>query len=216
MNLPWISLFDGVSLKNWKIINRTEGVAIQNNTLICHMVANTSEHSFVCTEEKFSDFILEMDCKLEGDFHTGILFRCIDAPVDAKVRLYGYQVKIDPTPRKWTGGIFDDFGDCWKWLYDLSQDERAREAFKMNQWNTFRIEAIGAQSKVWINNIPVCNMIHEKYAHGYIALKMHSLNDNPEKEKVLVHFKNIRIITENPEKYLQNMDIPAIAVADTD
>ena len=31
-----------------------------------------------------------------------ILFRCIDVPDTAAVCIYGYQVKIDPNPRKWT------------------------------------------------------------------------------------------------------------------
>jgi len=220
MNEQWKSLFDGTSMRNWKIINWTEGVAIRDHEFACHMVRNTTttttttEHSFLCTEEKFSDFILELEVKLDGDSHSGILLRCIDAPPEAKVRVYGYQVKFDPTPRKWSGGIFDDFGDTWKWHYDLSTDERARNAFILNEWNHFRIEAIGITLKVWVNNIPVTHLIHAKYSNGYIAFKMHALGNESEKEKALVHFKNIRVCTEKPELSALEMDIAGQGVAE--
>jgi hypothetical protein len=47
-----------------------------------------------------------------------VLVKCIDAvsnPDTKKVRLYGYQVKIDQTARNPTGGIFNDFGKTWTW-----------------------------------------------------------------------------------------------------
>jgi hypothetical protein len=130
-----------------------------------------------------------------------------------KARLNGYQVKIDPTPRKWTGGVFEDYGgSSWQWYYNLADDARAREAFKIGEWNTFRVEAIGKSVKVWVNGVPTVNMIHDKYASGYIALKIHALGNKPEQEKVLGHFKNIRIITENPAAYTQAMSLPVKTV----
>ena len=162
------------------------------------------EHTFVCTDVKFGDFILEADCKIDGDFNSGILFRAIDMP-DVKLpkaRLNGYQVKIDPTPRKWTGGVFEDYGGpSWQSYYNLADDARAREAFKIGEWNKFRVEAIGKSIKVWVNGVTTAYLTHGKYSNGYIALKIHALGNKPEPEKVLGHFKNIRIITENSAAY---------------
>jgi len=200
-NPPWKYLFDGKNLNSFDITGDRGKVWVENGEIICHMVCNTTQHTFVKTRKTYDNFILEAECKDEGDFHTGILFRCIDAPDTATVSIYGYQVKIDPTPRKWTGGVFDDFGKTWKWMYDLSGDAKAREAFKMNEWNLFRIEAIGPSIKVWVNGIPTVNMINTKYTKGKIALKIHSMGNLPEKEKILVHYRNIKIITKNPEKY---------------
>jgi len=126
-------------------------------------------------------------------------------------KLYGYQVKIDPSPtRCWTGGIFDDFGASWHWLYDLSKDERARKAYRIGEWNHFRIEAIGTSIKVWVNGIPATNMINAKYSKGHIALKIHSLKNLPDEEKKVGRFKNIRIITKNLNKNMLKMDLPAL------
>ena len=207
----WKTLFNGKNLDGWELTSRGKLAAawVENGEIVCHQVVNTAQHTFVRTKKKYADFILEGDCKLDGDLHTAFLFRMIEAPDTAKVSLLGYQVKIDSTPRKWTGGVFDDFGNSWRWLHTLEDDARAREAFKMKEWNTFRIEAIGNTIKVWVNDIPTVHLINNKYDKGYIALKIHSMGNTPEKEKILVHFKNIKIMTKNVEKYKKQTDLVA-------
>lgn len=210
-NQPWRTLFNGTNLDGWKMVG-SKGVAIvEDATIICHQTPNTKEHTFVCTNEKFKDFILEMDIKTDSNYNSGILLRSIDAPLNCDtctVSLYGYQVKLDrQLKRRWTGGIFDDYGKTWHWLYSLENDERARNAHKIGDWNHFRMEAIGSSIKVWINDVPVTNMINDKYKEGYIAIKIHSAL--PGMEHLFGWYKNIRIITENPEKYVMQMDIPA-------
>jgi hypothetical protein len=212
---PWVSLFDGKDLKGWSIKGGSGKAWVQDGEIICHQVTNTLEHTFVCTDAKFGDFILEADCKIDGDFNSGILFRAIDMP-DVKppaCRLNGYQVKIDPTPRKWTGGVFEDYGGkSWQWYYTLTNDVVAREAFKIGEWNTFRVEAIGKSIKVWVNGVPTVNMTHGKYTNGYIALKIHALGEKPAPKNVFGHFKNLRLITENPSAYAQPMSLPVKVV----
>ena len=218
---PWVSLFNGKDLTGWALKGGTGKAWVQDGQIYCHQTINTKEHTFVCTQARYGDFILEADCRIDGAFNSGILFRCIDIPESAKVFkpgkngpacLNGYQMKIDPTPRKWTGGIFDDFGPGWLWYYSLEKDARAREAFKIGEWNTFRIEAIGKEIKVWVNGVPTTHMTHGKYSNGCIALKIHALGNKPDQEKVLARFKNIRIITENPASYSLAMDLPPKAV----
>jgi len=218
---PWVSLFDGTDLKGWSLKGSTGQAWVQDGQINCRQTTNTTEHTFVCTEARYGDFILEVDVKVDGTFNSGILFRCVDMPKGARpsqpgkidpASLNGYQVKIDPTPRKWTGGIYEDFGGDWKWYYSLEKDARAQEAFKIGEWNTFRIEAIGNSIKVWVNGVPTANMTHDKYGKGYIAFKIHSLANTPGQERVTGHFKNIRIITEPTAAYLLTMDLPPKAV----
>ena len=103
---PCRPLFNGRNLSGWKIVGPSNlaSVTINDGTMILRQRRNTAEHTFVASEERFGDFILELDVKDDPGFNTGILLRCADAPTEAKVRLNGYQVKIDPTPRAWTGG----------------------------------------------------------------------------------------------------------------
>ena len=71
------------------------------------------------------------------------------------------------------------------------------------------MEAIGSSIKVWVNGIPVTNLINSDLKEGFIAIKIHWMPDLPEKEVKFGRYKNIKIITENTEKYAQQMDIPA-------
>ena len=210
---PWKTIFNGKDFTNWKLVGSTGVAEIKDSAFYCHMTANTTEHTFVTTKEKYGDFILEMDVNTDPGYNTGILLRCVDKPAGCdtcKVSLYGYQIKIDPsTTRCWTGGIFDDFGASWHWLYDLSKDDRARKAYQIGKWNHFRVEAIGTSVKVWVNGISTTNMLNPKYAKGYIAIKIHSLKNIPEEEAKIGRFKNIRIITKNLDEHLENMDLPA-------
>lgn len=215
-NPPWRRLFNGRDLRGWKIVGATPKAyaAVENGEMVGHMVRGTPEHTFFCTEEKFGDFILELEAFQTGNFNSGVLFRCVDAPADAAVRLHGYQMKIDPSPtRQWTGGIFEDYGKNWLWLQTLAENESGRKAYRFNEWARFRIEAIGRDLKVWVNGIPTAHLVHDKHARGYIALKIHALGakGDPAGEKNLIRFRDIRIITEKPARFAKAMDLPARA-----
>lgn len=215
-NAPWKSLFNGKNLDGWKMVGDKGDAFVENGEIVIRRKVNTKEHTFVTSKRNYSDFILEVDFKMDAPgWSTGVLVRCVDANPNSdttKVRLYGYQIKIDNTARNWTGGIFDDFGGTWKWMYDLKQNDPARQAFKIFGWNTFRIEAIGNNMKVWLNGVPSTNLINDKYAKGYIALKIHSLGADSKDKDVLVHFKNIRIISKNVAKYSKSSDLKQITV----
>ncbi len=208
---PWVSLFNGRDYIGWKLVGPANlaSAEIEDGAMLLRQRINTAEHTFVTSMGKYRDFILELDLKDDPGFNSGILLRCMDAPADAKVRLNCYQVKIDNTARAWTGGVFDDFGDSWRWLHDLADNEAGRAAFKLGEWAHFRIECIGQTIKVWVNGVPTIHLVDEKYAEGKIALKIHSLGDKPGDTRNVIRFKNIRIITDHPERYAQTMDLPA-------
>ncbi len=97
-----------------------------------------------------------------------------------------------------------------RWLYTLSNNVPAQAAFTTNEWNHFRIEAIGTGIKTWVNGVPASNLVDNKYRKGYIALKIHELNVDGSKEKILIHFRNVRIATKDVAKFATPMDIPVI------
>ena len=214
----WEVLFNGHNLDGWRIVGSKGIAVVADSAIVCNQVTDTNEHTFVCTNEKYSDFILEMDIKTDSKCNSGILLRASEqAPEECEagyVSLYGYQVKLDSQlQRKWTGGIFYDFGNSWRWLYSLEHDERARNANRVGEWNHFRIEAIGSSIKVWVNNIPVTHLINSDYKEGYIAIKIHSLPPHFKDQEIRYgRYKNIRIMTQHPEKHVMAMDLPALEV----
>ncbi len=208
---PWVSLFNGTDLDGWRIVALADPApaVVEGGAMVLRQRENTVEHTFVTSEKKYRNFILELDLKDDPSFNSGILLRCVDAPADAHVRLNGYQIKIDNSQRSWTGGVFDDFGAGWTWLFDLKDDAVARAAFKLGEWSHFRIECIDSSIKVWVNGIPTCHLIDEKYREGYIAFKIHSLGNKPDATKSAIRLKNIRLIADRPERFAQPMELVA-------
>ncbi|MGB5392935.1 MAG: DUF1080 domain-containing protein, partial [Lutimonas sp.] len=92
------------------------------------------------------------------------------------------------------------------WLYDLNDNPTAQKAFKLNDWNHYRIEAIGDHIETWINGVPAANLIDDTNSKGFIALQVHSIHGD-QKEGMLVKWKNVKILTHNLEKYQLKSDL---------
>lgn len=210
----WKPLFNGKNLDGWTKTGDSAFFIVEEGAIRLHRKANTQEHTFLRTNKMYRDFILELDCKRDPAFQYGILVRAVPAPDTAHVRLYGYQVKIDhDSKRNWTGGIFDDFGNTWRWLYPLTGNTKAQNALKPpGQWDHYRFELIGETIKVWVNDVPATHLLNGKYREGYIALKIHFLGDNAALESPAAWVKNIRIINQDPARFGQEMAIPLCVV----
>lgn len=189
----WRYLFNGKDLKGWKQINGNAKYHVENGVLIGTTVKD-SPNSFLATEEIFGDFILEMEFKVDNETNSGIQFRSESKPDFLNGRVYGYQFDIDPTSRKWCGGIYDE--SRRQWLYPLEYNVPAKNAFKNMEWNTCRIEVIGNSLRTWVNGIPAANVVDDMTLKGFIALQVHAIAESKEAGKQ-VWFKNIRIKTDN-------------------
>ncbi|WP_353127085.1 3-keto-disaccharide hydrolase [Parapedobacter pyrenivorans] len=199
----WEPLFDGETLNGWKRVGGEAPYAIEDGAIVGTMTSGTP-NSFLVTEKEYGDFILELEVKLEGEAtNSGIQTRSHldEAANDGRGRVYGRQVEIDPGTRAWTGGIYDEARRGW--LYPLDLNEEAKAAYKKEEYNHIRIEAIGNETKTWINGIPTAYVVDTLDATGFIGLQVHSIGDEALAGKK-VYFKNIRIQTEN----LKQQDFP--------
>lgn len=191
----WKDLFDGQTLQGWKAVGGKAPYDVANGEIIGTMTKGTP-NSFLITEQEYGDFILELDIKLEGDqTNSGVQTRShIDMQADGgRGRVYGRQVEVDPSDRAWTGGIYDEARRGW--LYPLDLNEKAKSAYKRNEYNHLRIEAIGDELRTWVNGVPVAYVVDTLDQKGFIGLQVHSITDDQDGKKV--YFKNIRIQTEN-------------------
>jgi hypothetical protein len=202
----WRMLFNGKDLTGWKQVNGAAKYTVENGVLVGTTVKD-SPNSFLAADETFGDFILELEFKMDDETNSGIQFRSESKPGYLEGRVYGYQMDIDPTPRRWCGGIYDE--SRRQWLYPLEYNLPAKEAYKNQQWNKVRIEAIGNTMRTWINDIPCANLVDNLTPRGILALQVHSIREAKEENKH-VWFKNIRIKTEN----LQASPIDSIFVLD--
>ena len=128
--------------------------------------------SFLMSERAFGDFVFEVDLLVIGDGNSGVQIR---SHVRDNGRLFGYQVEIDPSPRAWSAGIYDEARRGW--LDDLKDEPLARAAFKRGLWNRYRIAATGPRLRTWINGVPAADLLDPLDLSGHIALQVHSGNN---------------------------------------
>ncbi len=204
VNEPWFNLFNGKNLDAWEQKGGNATYTIENKMIVGKTVENTP-NSFLCTKNHFSNFILEFEVFLDKEINSGVQFRSNSDSAFEKGKVHGYQCEIDPSARKWSGGIYEE--GLRGWLFPVREDKKAQEAFKLGQWNHFRIEAIGNTIKTFVNQVPVAHLEDDCTKSGFIALQVHSIG-KPENAGIAIKWKNIRIITDNPDKYVKATTIP--------
>lgn len=180
----WTSLFNGRNLSGWKRLEgKTEFEALDHQ-----IIGTTIPHnppSFLCTTKNYSNFILELDIKVDSPLNSGVQIR---SHLNAKGQVYGLQIEVDPSSRAWSGGIYD----CRRrgWLIPLTGDPLKQKAFKNWQWNHYRIKADGDTIESRINGILIAKLIDTLHdPTGFIGLEA----DGSIKNGLRAQFKNIRI-----------------------
>ncbi|NQT02102.1 MAG: DUF1080 domain-containing protein [Planctomycetes bacterium] len=182
----WENLFDGKTLNGWVQRNGKAKYTVQDGMIVGTTVLNTP-NSFLCTEKMYTDFILELEFLVEPGMNSGIQIRSHSFEHFKNNRVHGYQVEIDPTSRAWSAGIYDEARRGW--LYKLEDKPKAQKAFRQNQWNHYRIEAIGDRVRTWINGVPAADLRDDMTSTGFIALQVHGSKQAGKSIK----WRNIRI-----------------------
>ena len=211
----WQELFNGKNLKGWTKINGTAEYKVVDKTIV-GITKSGTPNTFLKTDKMYSDFILEFDFKVDDGLNSGVQFRSNSIKEYNNGVVHGYQFEIDPSSRAWTGGIYDESRRGW--LYSMTYNPNGQKAFKNGEWNMARIEAIGSRIRTWVNGIYCSDLLDDMTNKGFIALQVHSIGNNKELEGKTVAWRNIRILTVEPDKYKmpENKDVKQLnAIANT-
>ncbi|MEL0653176.1 DUF1080 domain-containing protein [Algibacter sp. TI.3.09] len=203
---PWQPLFDGETLNGWHQLGGTAVYTVRDQSIVGTTVHNTP-NSFLTSDKMYGDFILELDYKVDSTMNSGIQIRSNSIPTYRDGRVHGYQVEIDPSKRAWSAGIYDESRRGW--LNTMENNPEAQKAFKQNDWNHYRIEAIGDTLKTWINDVPASYLIDDKTASGFICLQVHGIHAD-KKEGTEIVWKNIKILTDNLSEYSKKSSLEPI------
>jgi len=195
---PWVSLFDGETLNGWSSIKGGNALyEVKDGAIVGTTVGNTP-NSFLTSDKMYGDFILELDYKVDPSMNSGIQIRSNSVPNYRNGVVHGYQIEIDPSERAYSAGIYDE--QRRGWLFPLTDNEEAQQAFKQNEWNNYRIEAIGDTIKTWINGVPAAHLIDDMTQSGFIGLQVHSIGKN-DQEGTKIMWKNVKILTKELDKF---------------
>jgi hypothetical protein len=192
----WTELFNGTDLAHWENPYDWGKVEIVNGEI--HLTTDKSKW-FLSTVKEYSDFIFEVEVKMpEGKCNSGFLFRSHKL----RNKMFGYQAEVDPSDRKWSGGLYDEGRRGWfispnrdhansteaKQQSIAAFRERAGDCFKRYGWNKYRIECRGDHIKISINGVTTTDIYDQKDAKGYIGIQHHG-----EKGQIY-RFRNVRIM----------------------
>jgi len=199
----FVPLFDGQSLNGWEVCNGAARFEVRDGTIVGTAVKG-SPNSFLCTKKDYGDFVLELDVWNDSVLNSGVQIRSHRYPEERTVtiynggkyfqrtfpkgRVYGYQVEVSMLASGNSGGIFDEARRGW--LTATEADPVASKAFKDDQWNHYRIEAIGDHIRTWVNGVACADVVDPLDQTGFIALQVHQF---PGEKPVQVRFRNIRL-----------------------
>lgn len=187
----WTPLFDGKSLKGWTQTGGKASYKVENGEIIGATVFGTP-NSFLITEAQFDDFIFECEIYIENT-NSGVQFRGQSKPDYRNGVVHGYQMEADPTPRAWSGGIYDE--QRREWIYVPNINPEGKKAWKGNNvWNHYRIEAIGNTVRTFVNGVPVSHLVDTLIEKGFFGLQVHSVQKK-EAEGRQCRWRNLRIQT---------------------
>lgn len=182
----WQALFDGSTLEGWTNPYEWGSATVQDGEI--HLTGD--QKFFLVTEEEFDDFVFEGEVLLpDTNSNAGFMFRANVEPN----RVYGYQAEVDPTGRRWAGGLYDEGRRAW--LNPPARDSAAAEAFRNGpgtafrptDWNRYRIRAVGDSIKIWVNDVLTTAYSDTMDASGPIGIQHHG------EDGKVYRYRNLRI-----------------------
>jgi hypothetical protein len=136
----------------------------------------TRGNSFLMTNQKFDNYILEMEFNPDETINSGVYLHCSERIINTEKC---YEVNIsdtNPTPANRTGSIVP-----------IAAQLVAVET--IDKWNNLKIKVEGNHFQVWTNGTLTADAMDDKLSDGFIALQ--ALGNNQTNGKI--QFKNIKI-----------------------
>jgi hypothetical protein len=162
----FVSLFDGNTLKGWKVL-RCEAEVDAGTILL------KAGNGIVHTEKRYADFVLELEWKAmrPGKWDSGIYFRS---------ELPG---KSQPWPRRYQANLLKGQEGNVAGL----QGAISKGLVKTGEWNKFRLTVVGTKAALEINGKPAWKADGLEAPVGYICLQSEVAGGGQ------FRFRNIRI-----------------------
>ncbi len=196
-------LFNGKDLSDFEVCNGLAKYEIEGDAIVGTTAAG-SPNSFLCTKKEYGDFVLEFDVSHDTALNTGVQIRShryaedtvvntfdgtkISPHKQSKGRVYGYQVEIANEAAHGSGGIYDEARRGW--LEQPAADSACAKAYHDDQWNHYRVVAMGDSIKTWVNGVECADVVDPLDQTGFIGLQVHQFTgDKPEQ----VRWRNLRI-----------------------
>ncbi|MDR0610538.1 MAG: DUF1080 domain-containing protein [Planctomycetaceae bacterium] len=176
------SIFDAKTLNGWTV-KPNANAKVENGAIRLSGGSGSLE-----SEERYGDFILQLEYKTDKPVNSGVFFRCIPGEL-----MNGYECQIfnNPPEGDYKKFIGTDTGGIFR--RQIGRNVNPQDG----QWNYLTIFARGAQISTWVNGIQTADWIDERDPNpnprkgrrtdaGTIQFQGHDQETN-------ILFRNIRI-----------------------
>lgn len=183
------SLFDGKTFSGWE--GDTEHTwRIENGCLTAGSLEKPApRNEFLATTKTYSDFDLTLKFKITGTHkvNAGIQFRTKRIPNHHEVS--GFQADIGENVY---GNLYDE-SRRRRTLVSADPEalKQAMKAGEMQEWQTYRIRAIGDHIQLWLNGIQTVDYVEKEPGidkSGIIAVQIHGAM------QAIIAYKDIQIV----------------------
>ncbi|GAA5125806.1 DUF1080 domain-containing protein [Luteolibacter yonseiensis] len=208
----WTNLFNGKDIEGWVQRGGKAKYTIEDGSIVGTSTMDTP-NSFLCTGRDYGDFILEYEFKVDPRLNSGVQIRSNSYPTATELEwqgkkyktganvVHGLQIEIDPNPKQnrwWAAGIYEEGRRGWLYPGILGGNgkeftDQGRKIFKQEDWNKVRVEAIGDSIKTTLNGTPCAEIKDSVTPSGFIALQVHGIGKEKEKDGTQVRWRNLRI-----------------------
>ncbi|GLR72158.1 3-keto-disaccharide hydrolase [Agaribacter marinus] len=170
---------------------------------------------FLLSKQQYENFVFEAEVKMPDTkeySNSGIIFRAQVGKHETRgAYAYGYQAEVDPSERKWSGGLYEQ-GTRRQWLHPLHDtrsfpdedfkvnhspiwDDTKANAYKHLSWNKYKIKAEGNDIKIWVNDVLTTHVTDTKLSKGFVGIQHHGSHGfakNGDRSNT-IRFRNIKI-----------------------
>jgi glucose dehydrogenase len=187
----WIEVFDRTTLNGWVHLNGAHTYTVEDGAIVGRTVTSSaSMNSFLCTQQEFDNFELELETMVDRITNQGIQIRSQVRPLQrngkgfelSAGRVNGPQVEVrrfyEGQPA--TGLLYGEaLGTGW--LSSQQKIDEGHHYFVDEGWNKLRIVAEGPRIRTWVNGQPVEDLVNEAvyktHPKGFIGLQIHGLSE---------------------------------------
>lgn len=156
---------------DWRVVGGAAEYRIvdEDGVPVLRGTGDADRNAFLVDPRIYGDFLLECDVRIASDGgNSGIQIR---SSIDGD-RMVGYQIEIDPSPRSWSGGLYDEARRGW--LASLADNLDGRAAFVPGKWNRYEVLVVGPRIRTWVNGVPAVDHIDFLEDRGQIGFQVHS------------------------------------------
>jgi hypothetical protein len=147
----WITLFDGKSLAGWHGYNKTGEVTnwtVEDSALVCLGAAKDAHGGDIVTDQKFDNFELTWDWKVDKGSNSGVMYHVVEDPK--------YKAPYETGPEY---QIIDDIGfpeklEDWQQAgadYGMQVANDKKKLKPVGEWNSSKIVYNNGHVEHWLN-----------------------------------------------------------------